>query len=87
MVYFQRDFCCCKQHMAHNTIETINRLGFETLEHLPYNPDLAPSDMELLGCSAKRKMASRPIQKFLPGRHTGVCGLLDKVYCLMWRLH
>ncbi|GFY53230.1 hypothetical protein TNIN_405241 [Trichonephila inaurata madagascariensis] len=24
--------------------ETFNRLGFETLEHLPYRPDLTPSD-------------------------------------------
>ncbi|PNF38238.1 hypothetical protein B7P43_G11812 [Cryptotermes secundus] len=33
----------------HNTIETINHLGFHVLEHPAYSPDLAPSDYNLFG--------------------------------------
>jgi len=35
--------------MASQTIETINHLGFEVLEHPAYSPDLAPSDYHLFG--------------------------------------
>ena len=32
---------------ASHTVETINHLGFEVLEHPAYSPDLAPSDYHL----------------------------------------
>jgi len=35
--------------MASHTVETINHLGFEVLEHPAYSPDLAPSDYDLFG--------------------------------------
>ncbi|GFS42635.1 hypothetical protein NPIL_415081 [Nephila pilipes] len=34
-------------HTAYNTIETINRLGFDTLEHPTCSPDLIPSEFHL----------------------------------------
>ena len=36
-------------HTASQTVETINHLGFEVLEHPAYSPDLAPSDYHLFG--------------------------------------
>lgn len=33
-----------RPHMAAQTVETINQLGFEVLEHPAYSPDPAPSD-------------------------------------------
>jgi len=38
-----------RPHTASQTIETINHLGFEVLEHPAYSPDLAPSDYLLFG--------------------------------------
>ena len=35
--------------MASHTVETINHLGFEVLEHPAYSPDLTPSDYHLFG--------------------------------------
>jgi histone-lysine N-methyltransferase SETMAR len=36
-----------KPHVAKVTLETTNRLGWETLVHPPYSPDIAPSDCHL----------------------------------------
>ena len=36
-----------RPHVAKATIEIINRLGFEVLEHPTYSPDLVPSDYYL----------------------------------------
>lgn len=33
-----------RPHTAGHTVETINHLDFEVLEHPAYSPDLAPSD-------------------------------------------
>jgi histone-lysine N-methyltransferase SETMAR len=38
-----------RPHTAGQTVETINHLGFEVLEHSAYSPDLAPSDYHLFG--------------------------------------
>ena len=38
-----------RPHMASQTTETINHLGFEVLDHPAYSPDLAPSDYHLFG--------------------------------------
>jgi hypothetical protein len=35
--------------MASQTVETINHLGFEVLEHPTYSPDLTPSIYHLFG--------------------------------------
>ena len=31
-------------HKAHATMATIDNCGFQTVQHFPYSPDLAPSD-------------------------------------------
>lgn len=38
-----------RPHTAGKTIQCIQDLGFELLEHPPYSPDLAPSDFHLFG--------------------------------------
>jgi histone-lysine N-methyltransferase SETMAR len=38
-----------RPHTASQTVETINHLGFEVLEHPAYSPDLASSDYRLFG--------------------------------------
>ena len=38
-----------RPHTAAQTVETINQLGFEVLEHPAYSPDLAPSDYHIFG--------------------------------------
>ena len=38
-----------RPYTASHTVETINHLGFEVLEHPAYSPDLAPSDYHLFG--------------------------------------
>ena len=56
-IKFVRDGCqeilpqstSARPHTASQTVETINHLGFEVLEHPAYSPDLAPSDYHLFG--------------------------------------
>ena len=47
-----------RPHTAGWTVKTINRLGFEVLEHPAYSPDLAPSDYYLFG-SLKNALRGR----------------------------
>ena len=47
-----------RPHTASQTVETINHLGFEVLEHRAYSPDLAPSNYHLFG----------PLKNALQGR-------------------
>ena len=44
-VFLQHDNA--RQHVAKASIETVNRPGFEGLQHPVYNPVLAPSDYHL----------------------------------------
>jgi len=36
-------------HRARQTVEKIEEMGWKLLQHLPYSPDLAPSDFRLFG--------------------------------------
>jgi hypothetical protein len=36
-------------HTTAHTMDTVRALKFEVLKHLPYSPDLAPSDFHLFG--------------------------------------
>ena len=47
-----------RPHSAAKTVETLQDLRFEVLEHPPYSPDLAPSDFHLFG----------PLKEALRGR-------------------
>lgn len=47
-----------RPHSAAKTLETLQELRFEVLEHPPYSPDLAPSDFHLFG----------PLKEALRGR-------------------
>jgi histone-lysine N-methyltransferase SETMAR len=38
-----------RPHTAHSTVATIHDLSFECLPHLPYSPDLTPSDFHVFG--------------------------------------
>ena len=40
------------------TVETVQQMGFELLQHHPYSPDLAPSDYHIFG----------PLKEALHGR-------------------
>jgi histone-lysine N-methyltransferase SETMAR len=44
---FLHDNAC--PQTANQTVETVNELGFELMEHPPYCPDLAPSDFRVFG--------------------------------------
>ena len=46
-VIFQHDNA--PPHRARQTMEKIEEMGWELLQHLPYSPDLAPSDFHLFG--------------------------------------
>jgi len=46
VVLFHYNACL---HTAADTVESLNKLNFEVLEHLPYSPDFAPSDYHLFG--------------------------------------
>jgi hypothetical protein len=47
-----------RPHTAHSTVATIQDLSFECLPHLPYSPDLAPSDFHVFG-PLKQAMAGK----------------------------
>jgi len=36
-------------HRARQTVDKIEEMGWELLQHPPYSPDLAPSDFHLFG--------------------------------------
>ena len=38
-----------RPHTAAATVETVQQLGFELLQHPPYSPDLAPSGYHIFG--------------------------------------
>ncbi|KAJ4443691.1 hypothetical protein ANN_05366 [Periplaneta americana] len=46
-----------RPHVAASIREKINTFGWEVLQHLPYSPNLAPSDFHLFG----------PMKKFVAG--------------------
>ena len=48
-----------RPHSAARTIEALQQMKFEVMEHPPYSPDLAPSDFHLFG----------PLKEELRGRH------------------
>jgi histone-lysine N-methyltransferase SETMAR len=53
----KQEDCCPKKsyhdnarpHTVAATVETVQQLGFERLQHPPYSPDLAPSDYHIFG--------------------------------------
>jgi histone-lysine N-methyltransferase SETMAR len=47
-----------RPHTANQTIERVNELGFELMEHPPHSPDLAPSVFRIFG----------PMKEALSGR-------------------
>jgi len=47
-----------RPHTAAATVETVQQMGFELLQHHPYSPDLAPSDYHIFG----------PLKEALHGR-------------------
>ena len=47
-----------RPHTAAATVETVQQLGFELLQHPPYSPDLAPSDYHIFS----------PLKEALRGR-------------------
>jgi len=47
-----------RPHTAAATVETVQQLGFELLQHPPYSPDLAPSDYHIFG-ALKEALRSR----------------------------
>jgi histone-lysine N-methyltransferase SETMAR len=53
-----------RPHTARATVATITDLHFDTLPHLPYSPDLAPSDYHMFG-PPKRRWEER---NFVPMR-------------------
>jgi hypothetical protein len=38
-----------RPHTANHTVETVNELRFEVMEHPPYSPNHAPSDFHMFG--------------------------------------
>ena len=48
-----------RPHTAHATVNLLERWGWEILEHLPYSPDLAPSDFRLFSKVKKHLCAKR----------------------------
>jgi histone-lysine N-methyltransferase SETMAR len=38
-----------RPHTANQTVETVNELGYELIDHPPYSPDLASSDFHTFG--------------------------------------
>jgi transposase len=46
-------------HTAGKTRETIEKMGWEILEHSPHTPDLAPSDLHLCGKLKERLSGKR----------------------------
>jgi histone-lysine N-methyltransferase SETMAR len=38
-----------RPHTAATTVETVQQLGFEVLQHPPYSSDLTPSDCHIFG--------------------------------------
>lgn len=57
-----------RPHTALKTIETVQKLKFEVLQHPAYSPDLAPSDYHLFG----------PLKDNLRGRHFGTTNELKE---------
>ena len=47
-----------RPHTAQLTVTTLNRYGWECLEHPPYSPDLSPCDFHIFG----------PLKKAMKGR-------------------
>jgi histone-lysine N-methyltransferase SETMAR len=59
-------------HTANRTRELLWRYNWEVLDHLPYSPDLAPSDFHLFG----------PLKKHLSGRRFATDGEVQSMSCL-----
>ena len=48
-----------RPHTAHATVKLLERWGWEILEHSPYSPDLAPSDIHLFSNMKKHLHVKR----------------------------
>jgi hypothetical protein len=58
-------------HTAGKTRETIEKMGWEILEHLPHSPDLAHSDFHLFGKSCQENVLPL-IKKWKMKQETGL---------------
>jgi len=55
-VLLHHDNAC--PHTAAATVETVQQLGFDHLQHPPYSPDLAPSNYRIF-CPLKEALRGR----------------------------
>ena len=65
-------------HKSQQSLEKINEIGFNLLEHPPYSPDIAPSDFWLFGfLDEKRKGTVASNEEELIFQTRGILSKID----------